>query len=128
MRVFSSSEAMAIANRSPTKGLIFHSDRGVQYASQEFTKALTKHEGIRQSMSRKGNCWDNAVDESFFRSLKVEWLPKKGIWTPKQARLAIFEYIEIWYNRKRLHSALGYKSPREFEIQLEKRNYAVNLF
>ncbi|MCB0847956.1 MAG: integrase core domain-containing protein, partial [Bacteroidetes bacterium] len=81
---------------------------------------LKKQPAIRQSMSRKGNCWDNAVAESFFKSIKNEWLYAKRPLTPKQMRLAVFEYIEIWYNRKRKHSALGYLSPAEFELQLTK--------
>ena len=111
---------MAIGNRTPLPELIFHSDRGVQYAAHDFREALKKQPAIRQSMSRKGNCWDNAVAESFFKSIKNEWLYAKRPLTPKQMRLAVFEYIEIWYNRKRKHSALGYLSPAEFELQLTK--------
>ncbi|MDB4286382.1 IS3 family transposase [bacterium] len=105
---------MAIINRPPTPGLIFHSDRGVQYACDEFRRQLDKQDQVIQSMSRKGNCWDNAVAESFFKSLKTEWLYDLGLISHKQARLAVFEYIEIWYNRKRLHSSLGYQAPENF--------------
>ena len=105
---------MAIVNRPSSPNLIFHSDRGVQYACTEFREELAKHDQVKQSMSRKGNCWDNAVAESFFKSLKTEWLYPLGLITPKEARIAIFEYIEIWYNRKRLHSVLGYKTPENY--------------
>lgn len=113
---------MALTNRKPTPGLIFHSDRGVQYAAKEFREEMAKYNEVKQSMSRKGNCWDNAVAESFFKSLKVEWLYNMPIKSPKLTRLAVFEYIEIWYNRKRRHSALGYKSPKDFKgnIQTER--------
>ena len=96
------------------RGLIFHSDRGSQYASYEFQKILWKH-GIRSSMSRKGDCWDNAVVESFFSTIKTELIFHKKYQTRKQARRDIFEYIEIFYNRIRLHSSLDYKSPEEYE-------------
>jgi putative transposase len=105
---------MAIKNRKPSRGLIFHSDRGSQYASYEFQKILWKH-GIRSSMSRKGDCWDNAVVESFFSTIKTELIFHKKYQTRKQARRDIFEYIEIFYNRIRLHSSLDYKSPEEYE-------------
>ena len=100
--------------RHPNKGLLFHSDRGVQYASKEFQNTLEKS-GADQSMSRKGDCWDNAVVESFFKSLKVELVYRKRFQTREQARRAIFEYIEVFYNRQRLHSTLGYRSPVDFE-------------
>lgn len=105
---------MAIKNRKPSRGLIFHSDRGSQYASYEFQKILCKR-GIRSSMSRKGDCWDNAVVESFFSTIKTELIFHKKYQTRKQARRDIFEYIEIFYNRIRLHSSLDYKSPEEYE-------------
>jgi transposase InsO family protein len=108
---------MAINTRKPTPGLIFHSDRGVQYADRDFRDLLAKSPNIIQSMSRKGNCWDNAPAESFFKSLKAEWMPKKPFKSREEARMAIFEYIEIWYNRKRLHSALGYQAPTQFSHQ-----------
>lgn len=105
---------MATINRPPAKGTIFHSDQGVQYACDEFRKILKESSSIVQSMSRKGNCWDNAVAESFFKSLKSEWLNDTKFKNPKQAQIAVFQYIEIWYNRKRLHSALGYRTPDEY--------------
>ena len=104
----------AIENRQPDTGVMFHSDRGVQYASGDFQQDLANH-GIRCSMSRKGNCWDNAVVESFFNSLKQEWLHHRRFATRNEARQSIFEYIEGFYNRHRLHSTLGYKSPIEYE-------------
>ena len=111
---------MAMINRPPNHGTIFHSDRGVQYACEEFRKLLKQTAKLLQSMSRKGNCWDNAVAESFFKSLKSEWLNGTPFRNPKQAQLAVFQYIEIWYNRKRLHSALGYKTPQEYNLELNQ--------
>ena len=109
---------MATVNRPFFKGMIFHSDRGVQYACNEFRTELDKN--IRQSMSRKGNCWDNAVIESFFKILKSETNYKKYE-SLNQAKKELFEFIEVWYNRKRIHSALGYLSPNQFgEISKEK--------
>lgn len=106
---------MARTNRSITGSLIFHSDRGVQYACNEFRTELKKSPTVRQSMSRKGNCWDNAVAESFFKTLKTELIYQHCFKTRKQANLMIFEFIEVWYNRKRRHSALGYLSPEQKE-------------
>jgi putative transposase len=106
--------SMALKNRGVCKGLIFHSDRGVQYACSEFRELLGKGDMVVQSMSRKGNCWDNAVAESFFKSLKTEWLYGKSFKTLEEAELEVFRYIEIWYNRKRRHSSLDYKSPEQF--------------
>jgi transposase InsO family protein len=106
----------AIRSRRSASGTIFHSDRGSQYASEDF-RNLLKASSIRASMSRKGECWDNAVVESFFGSLKREL--GDPIWENRAtARAAIFDYIEIWYNRKRRHSTLGYVSPEDFETQL----------
>ena len=105
---------MAIQNRQPTTGLIWHTDRGSQYASDEHKKLLKKY-GIVQSMSRRGNCYDNAVSESFFHSLKTELTHHLKFETRSQANQAIFEYIEIFYNRKRLHSFNDYLSPTQFE-------------
>jgi transposase InsO family protein len=103
---------MAAGNRSPGKGLIFHSDRGVQYCSQLFRRTLkTCCPSVRQSMSRKGNCWDNACAESFFKTLKWELAILDGKHTKEEVRTGIFEYIEIYYNRCRRHSALGYATP-----------------
>ena len=105
---------MAIKNGYFESGLIHHSDRGVQYASNEF-QALLKTNGIQCSMSRKGDCWDNAVAESFFHTLKVELIHGKTCNTRQEAKTAIFEYIEGFYNRQRRHSYLGYLSPEDFE-------------
>lgn len=96
--------------RRPTKGFIFHSDRGVQYACDDFTNLICKHHGV-QSMSRKGDCWDNAVAESFFKTLKVESIYKNKIQTEKQAYSIIFNYIDGWYNTQRRHSALNGLAP-----------------
>lgn len=108
---------MAIKRRNPPKGLIYHTDRGSQYASYEHKNLLEKY-GIVQSMSRKGDCWDNAVAESFFHSLKTELIHHENFLTRKQANEKIFEYIEIFYNRQRLHSSNGYMSPSEFEDKM----------
>jgi transposase InsO family protein len=105
---------MAITNRKPSKGLIWHTDRGSQYASYSHKDLLSKH-GIIQSMSRKGNCWDNAVAESFFHTLKTELVYHEIYETRAQANQSIFEYIEVYYNRQRSHSANSYLSPVEFE-------------
>ncbi len=106
---------MAVRNRPITKRLIFHSDRGVQYACEAFTNILKSNRLIVRSMSRKGNCWDNAVAESFFKSIKVEWIYTINYSNQDHATLSIFEWIESWYNRRRRHSALGYKTIEEFE-------------
>ncbi len=103
-----------IRNRRPDAGLIIHSDRGVQYACKDFRNVLSKHSFI-QSMSRKGDCWDNAVAESFFGILKTELVHHERFRGPQDTLRAIFEYIEIFYNRKRKHSTLGYKTPAQFE-------------
>lgn len=108
---------MAISKRETTRSLLFHSDRGIQYASKEFRNVLKSNRFITQSMSRKANCWDNAVAESFFKTLKVELVYDSKFKTIEQAKTSIFEYIEIWYNRKRLHSSLGHKTP--FEVEQE---------
>ena len=100
--------------RKPDPGVIFHSDKGVQYASYDYRRLL-KHYGFIGSMSGKGNCYDNAVVESFFHSLKVEQVHHKNYKTREEAKSDIFNYIEIFYNTKRLHSSLGYCSPVEFE-------------
>ena len=107
---------MARCHRQPSKGLIFHSDRGVQYASAAFRHALAQTEAIA-SMSRKANCYDNAVMEAFWSTLKLELIYRReqGFATREQARAELFEYIEVFYNRQRLHSALGYESPAAFE-------------
>ena len=109
---------MATINRPITDQLIFHSDRGVQYACNAFVTLLETHKKVSRSMSRKGDCWDNAVAESFFKSIKSEMIYHCKFKTRQEAKIAVFEYIEIWYNRKRKHSALGYLSPEEYEKQL----------
>ena len=101
---------MAIKQRRPKPGLIFHSDRGSQYTSKQFTRLLARH-GIRQSLSRPRQVWDNAVVESFYSTLKVELVHRHAWPTRAQARQAVFEYVEVFYNRRRLHSSLGYKTP-----------------
>jgi transposase InsO family protein len=105
---------MAVARRGAPEGLVFHSDRGVQYASTRFRNVLRKKRFI-QSMSRKGNCWDNACVESFFKSLKSELIGTTIYESREAATQAVFEYIEVFYNRIRLHSTLGYLSPAEYE-------------
>lgn len=107
----------AVINRKLRKDIIFHSDQGIQYASNEFRSVLDK-EAIEQSMSRKGNCYDNAVSESFFHTLKTELIYFEKYDTREDAKLSIFEYIEVYYNRKRIHSTIGYKSPAQFEGEL----------
>lgn len=111
---------MAIANRLIKGKLIFHSDRGVQYACTEFKSVLEGNRNVIRSMSRKGNCWDNAVAESFFKTLKTELVYRNQYQTRKQAALSIFEYIEVWFNRKRIHSTIGYKCPEELEKNIFK--------
>ena len=105
---------MAIKNRCVEKGLVFHSDRGIQYASKKFTNMIDSYKMITRSMSRKGNCWDNAVAESFFKTLKTEQIYGNKLISKEQMELDIFEFIEIWYNRKRRHSTLDYKTIEEF--------------
>lgn len=107
---------MAIAHRRPTGSLIFHSDRGSQYASEKFRKRL-KFLNITQSMSRKGNCWDNAPAESYFGKLKTEWTRRRRYRTRDEAKQSVYYYIEIYYNSRRRHAAIGYLSPNDFEAQ-----------
>jgi putative transposase len=110
---------MAIKARKPGPGLIHHSDRGVQYASELYQEALSQAKMLC-SMSRKGNCWDNAVTESFFSTIKRELIYPNGIFASREeARSKIFKYIESWYNRARKHSALEYQSPAEYEFRKE---------
>lgn len=106
---------MAIDRRNPSAGLLHHSDRDVQYACEDYQKLLKANQMIC-SMSRKGNCWDNAPMESFFHTLKIELIHHRKYETREEARRDIFEYIEIFYNRKRLHSSLGYMSPVDYEM------------
>ena len=108
---------MAIQQRRPKKGLLWHTDRGSQYASYEHRDLLEAH-GIIQSMSRKGNCWDNAVAESFFHTLKTELTHHHQFQTKAEANQAIFEYIEVFYNRQRIHSANNNLSPVAFEEKM----------
>ena len=108
---------MAITRRRPAAGLIVHSDRGAQFASAAYREVLTRH-GLLASMSRKGNCYDNAFIESFWSSLKHETVYHRKFATRADARTALFDYIEVFYNRTRLHSSLGFVSPITFESQL----------
>lgn len=105
---------MALLQRRPDEGLMHHSDRGVQYTAGDFAKLLDEHK-IICSMSRKGNCWDNAVMESFFGSLKTEWMFGKSYKTRAEAKQDVFKYVEVFYNRKRRHASLGYLSPAAYE-------------
>ncbi|ERH41331.1 transposase IS401 [Legionella pneumophila str. Leg01/53] len=109
---------MAIWQRKPELGLIVHSDRGVQYASKPYIQLLAQH-GCKGSMSRKGDCWDNAVAESFFGSLKQELVQWKNYQTRYEAQQDILDYIAMFYNSRRLHSFLGYVSPNQYEQQRE---------
>jgi len=106
---------MTISKRQLTQPLLFHSDRGIQYAFKEFRKLINENALITQSMSRKANCWDNAIVKSFFKTLKAELIYDSNFYSTEQAKTKIFEWIEIWYNKKRLHSSLGYKTPYEVE-------------
>lgn len=108
---------MAIARRNPGPGLLHHSDRGVQYTSEDYQHLLKTH-GMTISMSGKGDCWDNAAMESFWATLKTELVHHEQYATHEQARASIFEYLEVFYNRKRMHSTLGYLSPESFEASL----------
>ncbi len=109
---------MAVQYRPLTEELIFHSDRGVQYACTEFSQMLGANKNVIRSMSRKGNCWDNAVAESFFKNLKTEWTNEENYSTAQKASVSVFEYIEAWYNTKRRHSSLNYQTPTEYENYL----------
>jgi putative transposase len=115
---------MAIKNRPPSEKLIFHSDRGIQYACYDFTTLLDSYKCVERSMSRKGNCWDNAVAESFFKTLKVEHIYRNRFIDKDQAALSVFEWIETWYNRNRRHSALGNLTICEFEKLTSFKNVA----
>ena len=105
---------MALTSRRPAPGLIFHSDRGSQYTSASFQQLLARHQ-VRPSLSRPRQCWDNAVAESFFSTIKTELIHRRAFDSVLAVRHAVFEYIEVFYNRRRLHSALGYLSPCAFE-------------
>lgn len=115
---------MALGRRQPTTGLLHHSDRGSQYASQDYQDRL-KGAGIQVSMSRAGNCYDNAMQESFFGTLKCECASERYA-SRAVARTSLFEYIEVWYNRQRRHSALGYLSPEQFEAKFGLRSLPVH--
>jgi len=115
---------IALLRRRINKPLIFHSDRGVQYCSINFRRILNKNPLVSQSMSRKGNCWDNAVAESFFKTLKVEWVKKHKYQNIDRVRKSIFDYIERWYNTKRKHSANSFLSPAQKHVLLNNRNVA----
>lgn len=114
---------MAVKNRPIEQGIIFHSDRGVQYANHAFANVMESCK-VTRSMSRKANCWDNAVAESFFKTLKTELIYGNKLISKQQMRLEIFEYIEVWYNKIRRHSALNYKTIDEFNNQ---NNYLKNV-
>ena len=107
---------MAIEHRRPARGVVHHTDRGSQYAATRYRELLAGH-GLTASMSRRGNCWDNAVVESFFHTLKTEHVQHQRYRTREEARQDIFEWIEVFYNRVRRHSTLGYRSPAEFEAR-----------
>jgi transposase InsO family protein len=107
---------MALTQRQPPAGLVFHSDRGVQYASHDYRHALQSAQAIA-AMSRKANCYDNATMESFWSTLKHELVYRRQFKTRAEARLAIFDFIEVFYNRQRLHSSLGFRSPIDFETK-----------
>jgi transposase InsO family protein len=111
--------AQALQLRRPAPGVVHHSDRGVQYASAAYRALLQQH-GLTPSMSRKGNCWDNAVVESFFATLKKELRPD-GVWATRElAHAALARYIDQWYNYQRRHATLGYKSPYQYERELAR--------
>jgi transposase InsO family protein len=107
----------ALSRRRPPPGLLHHSDRGCQYASQDYRRLLAAHQ-IEASMSRAGNCYDNVAMESFWSRLKTEWLHPAPLATRTETRTALFEWIEAFYNRQRLHSSPSYQSPVDFETQL----------
>ena len=115
---------MALVRRCPPPGLLHHSDRGSQYASGDYQQVLTAA-GLVGSMSRRGNCWDNAVAESFFATVKVELVHDATWATRAAARAELFEYIEVFYNGQRRHSSLGYLSPRAFERQCMEQRAAA---
>jgi len=108
--------AMALLHRQPPAQMLCHSDRGVQYAAGDYRQALA-HAGLIASMSRKGNCYDNAAMESFWSTLKLELIYRRNFTTHHQARTEIFDFIECFYNPKRLHSALNFLSPVDFETK-----------
>lgn len=117
---------MAMYKRKITQPILFHSDRGIQYASKEFRRIVKSRPLITQSMSRRANCWDNAVAESFFKTLKTKLIYDDTFESIEEAKSKIFEWTEIWYNKKSLHSSLGYKTPYEVEQEFHlKINHAA---
>lgn len=115
---------MALRQRRPLPGVVHHSDRGSQYASTEYRDLLTGN-GMSSSMSRAGDCWDNAVAESFFATLKTELVVDAHWHTRREAKAALIEFIEVWYNRQRRHQTLGYKTPVQYELEVLKRANAA---
>ena len=115
----------ACLRRCAPQGVLFHSDRGIQYTCDEFKALLSTNKAI-QSMSRKGNCWDNAVSESFFGTVKRELMLHKKFKDKEEAKTLLFDYIEVFYNRKRKHSTLGYLPPTEFERVFQTQRVTVN--
>jgi putative transposase len=115
---------MALSHRRPAGELLFHSDRGVQYASAQFRQNLARA-GVKASMSRKANCYDNATMESFWSTLKIELIYRRKFASRQRAQLEIFDYIEVFYNRQRAHSALGYRSPEQFEREQNAKNKSL---
>ncbi len=115
---------MAVTQRRPLRGALHHSDRGLQYAGGAYQALLTAH-GLNCSMSRCGDCWDNAVAESFFATLKTELVADARWATREAARRDLFEYIEVWYNRRRRHATLGYLSPAQYEAEMLSRVQAA---
>jgi len=111
---------MVVRNRPITQALIFHSDRGVQYACNEFKELLSSYKLVERSMSRKGDCWDNAVAESFFKTLKVELVYQNSFKTFEEAQLSVFEYIEAWYNVNRIHTTIKTSIKNKKEILKEQ--------
>jgi len=111
-------------NREIKQGFVFHSDRGIQYCCKTMTNLFVSNKKITQSMSRKANCWDNAVAESFFKTIKHEWLYRFKFYSHLQLKKSINQYI-IWYNTKRLHSSLDYLTPLEMELKLKNLNYKI---
>lgn len=105
---------MAMEQRLPSPGIIHHNDQGIQYSSGLYLQLLERH-GVERSMSRKGNCYDNAVVESFFSSLKNELVHGRDYHAREEAKMEIFKYIELFYNRQRLHQSLGYQTPAEYD-------------
>lgn len=116
---------MALKNRSINKELIFHSDQGVQYANNAFANTLASY-GVVRSMSRAGNCWDNAVAESFFKSIKTELIYGNTLVTREEMKIQVFEYIEMWYNKKRRHSYLDYMTIEEFNNRNDNYKHVLN--